>query len=225
MRPALRLLASLSQTTHRYLEAGAPTGLTGLLTHANPRSTLLYLYSSTLDALKQLPEHSIYRQSTEALTKHRMQIVENIKPAGLAEWQQRISQLVDEHPEAFQRVPTSVAGAKGSKDDFNVIYHEPVPEEALKTEDDLVNAAYKATPQAEGPREESDPAVATRGHELARDRVGEEAARLRIESEPPLTIEQVGEMERQISAGLIEEVIRVAQGEKELVQTLREAAV
>ncbi|KAG9622147.1 hypothetical protein KCU64_g20939, partial [Aureobasidium melanogenum] len=66
MRASSRLLAQAS----RFLTPGAPTGLTGVLTHAAPRSTLLYLYNSTLDKLKQFPEHSVYRQSTEALTKH-----------------------------------------------------------------------------------------------------------------------------------------------------------
>ncbi|KAL9128551.1 MAG: hypothetical protein Q9217_002784 [Psora testacea] len=102
MRATFRLLANVKPRTGRYLEPGNPTGLTGLFTHPSPRSTLLYLYGSTLDKLKSLPEHSVYRQSTEALTKHRMGIVESIKPAGWEEWSKRATEKVEKHPEIFR---------------------------------------------------------------------------------------------------------------------------
>jgi NADH dehydrogenase (ubiquinone) 1 alpha subcomplex subunit 5 len=95
MRAAARLFASVKPG--QFLEAGAPTGLTGLLTHPSPRSTLLYHYNGTLEKLKQIPESSVYRQSTEALTRHRLQIVEQSKPAGWDEWQDKIkSQIADD---------------------------------------------------------------------------------------------------------------------------------
>ena len=99
MRPALRLLAAVKNA--RYLEAGNPTGLTGLFTHPAPRSTLLYLYSSTLDKLEALPEHSVYRQSAEALTLHRLRIAESIKPSGYEEWAKRAAELVEKNPKMF----------------------------------------------------------------------------------------------------------------------------
>jgi NADH dehydrogenase (ubiquinone) 1 alpha subcomplex subunit 5 len=105
MRAAARLLASVKPS--QFLEAGAPTGLTGLLTHPSPRSTLLYHYNSTLDKLKQIPESSVYRQSTEALTKHRLAIVEQTKPAGWEQWQEKLrSQLADD-PGLIDVVETS----------------------------------------------------------------------------------------------------------------------
>jgi NADH dehydrogenase (ubiquinone) 1 alpha subcomplex subunit 5 len=96
MRAAARLFASVKPG--QFLEAGAPTGLTGLLTHPSPRSTLLYYYTSTLDKLKQIPESSVYRQSTEALTKHRLQVVEQSKPAGWDQWQEKIRMQLDDDP-------------------------------------------------------------------------------------------------------------------------------
>lgn len=105
MRAAFRLLASVKPG--QFLEAGAPTGLTGLLTHPSPRSTLLYHYNATLDKLKQLPESSVYRQSTEALTKHRLSIVEQSKPAGWDEWQERIKLQVSEDPDNYKVMETS----------------------------------------------------------------------------------------------------------------------
>lgn len=89
----MRMLASVKP--ERFLEAGNPTGLTGLFTHPNPRSTLLYLYGTTLEKLKAIPEHSVYRQSTEALTKHRYNIVDSFKPPGYAEWTQRMEEKMD----------------------------------------------------------------------------------------------------------------------------------
>jgi NADH dehydrogenase (ubiquinone) 1 alpha subcomplex subunit 5 len=93
MRPALRLFAAVKQG--RVLEPGTPTGLTGLLTHPAPRSTLIYLYSSTLSKLQQIPETSVYRQATEALTKKRLAIIEAVKPAGFDAWEARMNHAVD----------------------------------------------------------------------------------------------------------------------------------
>ncbi|KAK3718405.1 hypothetical protein LTR37_005219 [Vermiconidia calcicola] len=217
MRPALRLLAQVSRSN--IYEAGHPTGLTGLLTHYSPRSTLLYLYSTTLDKLRaDFPESSVYRQSCEAMTRKRMSVVESVKPAGLSEWQQRVSKLVDQHPEAFKRVKTTDGSGE-----VNIIYHAPSPNSAFATRDDEVNAEYKKRPQQEGPQEQED--VSGRGIELTRDMHAEEVDRLRVEMEPPLTMEQIGEVEQRIGAGLIEEVIAVAQGERELVDVMSENKV
>jgi NADH dehydrogenase (ubiquinone) 1 alpha subcomplex subunit 5 len=99
MRRTLRQLAAAKPA--RYLEAGAPTGLTGLFTHPAPRPALLYLYSSTLEKLRQYPESSLYRQSTEAITNHRLSIVTSIEPEGYAQWVEKAQKLLEEHPEVF----------------------------------------------------------------------------------------------------------------------------
>jgi NADH dehydrogenase (ubiquinone) 1 alpha subcomplex subunit 5 len=99
MRSALRLLASVKPA--RYLEAGYMTGLTGLYTHPSPRMTLLYLYSSTIEKLKALPESSLYRQSVEALTKHRMTLVDEMVPPGYKEWKAKADKILLEHPDQF----------------------------------------------------------------------------------------------------------------------------
>lgn len=95
MRPTTRLLA-------RYLEAGTPTGLTGLWTHATPRSTLLYVYGATLHKLQSFPESSLYRQSVEATTKHRLRLVEAQVPPGYDEWAVKAKELVGKSAEAFR---------------------------------------------------------------------------------------------------------------------------
>merc|ERR1711964_775632 len=111
MRRSLRQLAAVKPS--RFLEAGSPTGLTGLFTHNAPRSTLLYLYSSTLVKLKAFPESSLYRQSTEALTKHRMAIVSAVEPEGYKAWAEKARQTIKEHPEVFNTAEGSVAHDEG----------------------------------------------------------------------------------------------------------------
>lgn len=99
MRATLRLLASVKPAAAKYLEPFAPTGLTGLRTNPSPRSTLLYLYATTLDKLAAgVPETSVYRQSVEAVTRHRMALVEAVRPEGYDEWRARASALLDKHP-------------------------------------------------------------------------------------------------------------------------------
>ena len=106
MRATQRLLAAVKPG--RFLEPGNPTGLTGLFNHSAPRSTLIYLYGATLKKLESLPEHSVYRQSTEALTKHRMSIIESIKPDGFDAWYTRAKETMEKNPDAFQPVGQGV---------------------------------------------------------------------------------------------------------------------
>lgn len=101
MRSTLRLLANVKP---RYLEPFAPTGLTGVYTHPSPRPTLIYLYNNILDKLKSFPESSAYRQSVEALSRHRLQIVESQKPPGFEEWLARVRKVVADEPERFAKL-------------------------------------------------------------------------------------------------------------------------
>lgn len=100
MRSFSRLLASVKPV--KYLEPSSPTGLTGLFTHPAPRSALLFLYNTTLDNLKTIPESSVYRQSTEALTKHRLNIVESVKPVDYDAWLERSRKLLEQHPKLYE---------------------------------------------------------------------------------------------------------------------------
>ena len=176
MRPSTRLLAQAS----RFLTPGAPTGLTGVLTHAAPRSTLLYLYNSTLDKLKQFPEHSVYRQSVEALTKHRLSIVESVKPEGLEEWQTRVKSVVEAHPNAFRSIASS-----NSKNEVNIVYKESAIK-GMETEDYEDEPIQKQEP--EGPR-----LLSQKAHQeqsFMADPQADNEMIPRIEPEPPLSAEQ-----------------------------------
>ncbi|KAK4893642.1 hypothetical protein LTR27_008111 [Elasticomyces elasticus] len=217
MRATTRLLAVISKSTP--LVPGAPTGLTGVPTHAAPRSTLLYLYHQTLSKLQAgFPESSVYRQSTKALTKHRLSIIEAVKPEGLQAWQERVKKTVDEHPEAFRRVPVlTQAGGAGEE---NIVWRTS----ALQS---LATPSYEdeglGAPQLEGLRHESE--RAGQREVLERDPVEEHRVVPRIEPEPALTAGQVEEVEQKMGAGLIEEVVQVAEGEMRLVDVLAEGKV
>lgn len=175
MRATTRLLA-----TAKYLRPGAPTGLTGVFTHSAPRTTLIYLYNDTLNKLKTFPEHSVYRQSAEALTKHRLQIVESVKPEGLEQWQSRVREVVESNPQAFKQV-ASLSDPK----EFNYIFKQTFIQ-GIETEEYDDEPVQK--PQPEGPRSASD--RAHQGAAFSRDLRVENAKIPRIEPEPRLTSEQ-----------------------------------
>ncbi|KAI9812841.1 MAG: hypothetical protein M1832_006462 [Thelocarpon impressellum] len=243
MRPSARLLAALKPA--RFLTPNAPTGLTGLYTHAAPRSTLVYLYSSTLDALKPLPESSVYRKSTEALTRHRLALVEATKPPGYDEWAARARKTVEEHPDVFSTPAGGVEhdGGRHVKSEragrrFVTTKLAQQPDERLEEWDGEPVGA----PELEGTRttaERADQIV------LGRARPGVDLKQVEWEAEPSLEASQcvpplpfllntmlrrrctrrVTELESQLGAGLLEEVIQVAEGELKLVKTMAEARV
>lgn len=84
MRAALRLRQAASSATaplHPYnanKRAGKlTTGLHGIPVHPNPLPALLSVYKETLSSLQsKIPQGVVYRQAAEALTQHRMQVVE-----------------------------------------------------------------------------------------------------------------------------------------------------
>ncbi|PVU85563.1 hypothetical protein BB559_006946 [Furculomyces boomerangus] len=52
------------------------TGIVGYPVHPDPRPHLISVYNKTLTALKEkIPPYAIYRQSTEAITNHRLSVV------------------------------------------------------------------------------------------------------------------------------------------------------
>ncbi|KAG1825989.1 NADH2 dehydrogenase [Suillus subaureus] len=52
------------------------TGIVGLAVHPNPLPELSNTYNSTLSVLASIPPTSVYRQGVEALTKHKLNIVQ-----------------------------------------------------------------------------------------------------------------------------------------------------
>ncbi|KAL2872456.1 complex I NDUFA5 subunit family protein [Aspergillus lucknowensis] len=212
MRSSLRLLASVKPA--RYLEPFAPTGLTGLNTHPSPRPTLIYIYRATLEKLKAFPESSAYRQATEALTRHRLQIIESTKPPGFDAWLERVKKTVAAEPERFASLRLADGSYVGSlRDDGS---DNPRGEEW---------DGEKLEPTTEGPART--PEEQARWEKAIEEAVSATTAEsdfqtkeMKWENEPALEAEQVTEIEKQIGGGLLEEVIQVAEGELKLVNEL-----
>jgi len=212
MRSSLRLLAKVK--TGKFLEPNTPTGLTGLTTHPAPRPALILTYRQTLDKLQQLPPTSVYRQSTEALTKHRLSIVESAKPAGYDEWLARVQKQISANPEAY----------KDMKRQDGTYAHDRIPEENNDVWDGVVTRQSAL-----------DTGVFTESAALNRGRVIQEEVEIAerperptvddLETEPPLDAAQIEEIENKIGAGLIEEILQVAEGELILVSEMAESRV
>lgn len=103
MRATSRLFASVKSAS-KFLEPNVPTGLTGLTTHPSPRPALIWTYRETLKKVAQLPASSFYRQSVEALTKHRLEIVEAQKPEGYEAWLERVRKHIEANPAAYNKL-------------------------------------------------------------------------------------------------------------------------
>ncbi|EFQ99937.1 hypothetical protein MGYG_02944 [Nannizzia gypsea CBS 118893] len=211
MRATLRLLANVKPA--RYLEPFTPTGLTGLSTHPSPRPTLIYLYTTTLQKLKAIPESSVYRKSTEALTKHRLDVVQSTKPPGFDAWLQRVKALVAENPDKYK----AALREDGTYAAFQL------EEENIAKEDELWGGESSKV-QQEG---------AYLSEEEMEERIKESEAQAAMqatptihwEAEPALEAVQISEIENKIGGGLIEEVIQVAEGELKLVDEMVKSKV
>ncbi|KAL9053157.1 MAG: hypothetical protein Q9162_004954 [Coniocarpon cinnabarinum] len=233
MRQTQRLLATIVKGRGTHLHTNTPTGLTGVFTHPSPRPHLIYLYNQTLSRLAALPEDSVYRQSTEALTRHRLAIVESATPAGLSEWQQRIQRLADQQEKTPERaLAQMMLSGKGylpqRRDERDNRYIEWGDDSGVE--------------RTEGPRM-GDELNYDQGVELGSGLEAHEIVpqHVYVEDEPSLTTEQsvplnlrgvakavltscrVSEIEHKIGSGLIEEVVNVAQGELNLVNEMRDA--
>ncbi|RMZ86440.1 hypothetical protein DV736_g6333, partial [Chaetothyriales sp. CBS 134916] len=215
MRSTSRLLATVKAAA-KYLEPNTPTGLTGLTTHPAPRTALLYNYHTTLSKLAQLPASSVYRQSTEALTRQRLKIVEDTVPEGFDAYLERVKKQIEAHPEAYGRLKA----ADGSFSYSALIVTRPLPWDGTTSRKDAFtegsNTEATAEKKVELYKGELDVVAKV-------EKEGETPTVDDLGVEPPLTAEQISSIENKIGAGLIEEVIKVAEGELQLVDTMLEA--
>ncbi|PFH54942.1 hypothetical protein XA68_11538 [Ophiocordyceps unilateralis] len=204
------------RTLGRFLEPGTPTGLTGLWTQPTPRSTLLSVYRRTLNKLQSFPETSVYRQSVEAVTKYRLSLVEQMKPSGHQEWAARA------------RVTTTNFGDRksvsGSGHESGDLRHQ----EWNSGEHKAGELAGFCTATERGDQTTGANNIPTEDNRTQLEDHGESIKyydEAHLEDEPQLTAAQVKELEKQISAGLIEEVIQVAEAELRLVDELNQARI
>lgn len=209
MHPTLRLLTAR-------LSPFAPTGLTGILTHPNPRPTLIALYNHTLTLLSQLPAHSVYRQSTENLTRHRLGLIEAVKPTGYEAYEQELDA-------AKERV-----GVKNKDSAFELGLvvsqtHSILDGLVGETKDKMIRDYI--TTETERWKFPPMPTSASTQAAKAAGVVEKDPMALLFPLEPQLTEEQVSELEEKLGGGLIEEVIDQGWAELKLVGDMEEAKV
>lgn len=231
MRASRRLYATVKSAA-RYLEPNTPTGLTGLSTHPTPRPTLLLTYNQTLEKLKEIPTSSVYRQSCEALTKQRLAVIEGTKPPGYDEWLVRVQKEIDANPDAYKQFKATGA-----------FVQEQLTFEGRPTWDGMYT---RKDARKEGSNTESEAGQKAAYVQQDVEKVDKEEAEgvapqlIHLEAEPPLTAEQyvlpsslmcletwltdcvsrVSDIENKIGAGLIEEIISVAEGELLLAEEM-----
>ena len=231
MRPSQRLLAQVAKAAGNYLTPHQPTGLAGVLTHPFPRP-----HSSTSTQRPSRNSHnsrvSVYRQATEALTKQRLAVVEKTVPAGFNEWQDRVNKQMQEDPELAAKLNLPKLTQNGKPYVMSILHRQRPDERVEEWGGDPVAA------RTEGPgtaQEKINQARDFGAHLDHRDLVRED---VEYDNEPPLTVQQwvtlveedpadtirISDMEMQLAAGLIEEVITVAEGELQLVDTMLESA-
>ncbi|OJD15564.1 hypothetical protein AJ78_04187 [Emergomyces pasteurianus Ep9510] len=224
MRSTLRLLADVKSA--RFLQPHAPTGLTGLTTHPRPRQALLILYTTTLNKLQSIPESSVYRQATEALTKHRLKIVESTKPPGYEKWQQEVQQQAAANPELVKTISTPTGALAGV---YSILAGRVSDLEKRHYAENMENALRQIKEEKEQfeklPESEKSAVAQWSKQKEETEKLQDEepvAAEPRIDlyEEPALEAAQISEIENQIGAGLIEEVIEVAEGELKLVDDM-----
>ncbi|KAI9718663.1 MAG: hypothetical protein M1828_006598 [Chrysothrix sp. TS-e1954] len=221
MRASRRLLTTTRDVSTSFNDGVVRTGLTGLLSHPYPRPHLLSVYNDTLDKLAKFPETSVYRQSVEALTKHRRNLVQSTKPQGYDEWKQRAAAQIEKNPRLLEKRGSQGDIMKQLERGYRYHYSTTVDERVAEwDEDDVVEA------RMEGPLEEE--MRANQAMEFGAGREPEASRpedRPRLEKEPQLSSEQINDLEGKLNSGLIEEVVVVAERELALVDTMRENEV
>ena len=171
------------KSASKFLEPNAPTGLTGVLNHPAPRPALIYTYKQTLDRLREIPKSSVYRQSTEALTKHRLAIVEATKPQGYEKWLERVRKQIEASPTAYSKLLNEDGSLGSSK-----LYVEPVDNwDGVVTRKDARQEGTNTMSEAE---RKGKLVAAEVTHVDQEDRDGRTPTVEDLEAEPPLTRDQ-----------------------------------
>ncbi|KND02943.1 uncharacterized protein SPPG_02022 [Spizellomyces punctatus DAOM BR117] len=84
------------------------TGLYGVPVHPNPRPHLISLYQRIIHTAERLPAASAYRQSAEALAKHRLAVVEKHEDVSAIEQEiqaGQIEELIEQAEDELKLIP------------------------------------------------------------------------------------------------------------------------
>ena len=169
----------------------------------------MYTYSSTLDKLKDFPESSLYRQSTEALTKHRMSIVQSVVPEGYEAWAEKAKKTMSEHPDVFNTPEGGVDfdNARHTKNtrDGKMFVVTKVDEEYDDTRVEW-DGEEDTSPELEGVRTTEE----RKGQKvLGMERPGQDVKTIEWDPEPALTADQyVGSKMSHAAANFVAESLK-----------------
>jgi len=239
-RPTFRLLkpatAAAAATTAAAPATGAsiaptfiapfsPTGLAGLHAHPTPRPALIAVYNTTLLLLSTLPSHFLYRQSATNLTKHRLSLVNSVLPLGYSTYQSTVlgpllpdlQMLAKSAGWPETKLQAALAAAQVQARFREITAGVPDTPEGVDLEA-LHHVEIEIKKYETAMAEAVDPAALDIGNSPSSEKIEIPM----IASEPPLSAEQVAELEGKLEAGLIEEVINQAVAEMHLVKKMRE---
>jgi NADH dehydrogenase (ubiquinone) 1 alpha subcomplex subunit 5 len=229
MLPTFRVLAEAG--TQR-LVPFSTTGITGILTHPNPRPALIAIYNHTLTLLSRLPEHSVYRRSTENLTRHRLAIVESVKPEGWEAFQTELKSGKEYH--GVQNIKDTAFDLRVIGKQFQAVAgmvstQSPVVREFLQKEVDRWRVGREPTAAEVGVTGDSVP-ISGLGEDGGQNIVElDPSATVQevplLPEEPPLFAEQVVELEEKLGGGLIEEIIDQGWEELTLIKEMEDAKI
>jgi NADH dehydrogenase (ubiquinone) 1 alpha subcomplex subunit 5 len=150
----------------------------------------MYLYSTTLMKLQQIPESSVYRQSVEALTKKRLAIVEAQTAPGHYAWLDTMRYRITEFQEK-QKAAGLETMAENLKYEGNEFYlaslgSREIDEREVEWDDEPV-----VEPTLEGPRSGAELAKEqAQIDKFAKTEEEKQRFRLKLDPEPLLTREQ-----------------------------------
>lgn len=188
----------------------------------------------------------MYRQSTENLTRHRLNIIESAKPDGYDTYQQDLEAAKEKagikgrKDSAFElslvvtQARTLLETLEGSRKDRTVSEYLAV--EKLKWDFPVMSGSVptstsetakielSASSDALADRPAKVPPIGALFEPGTADGVGEDDVPL-LPLEPELTAEQVSELEEKLGSGLIEEVIDQGWAELKLIVEMESAKV
>lgn len=197
----------------------------------------------------------MYRQSVEAVTTHRMAIVEKTVPVGYSEWAARAKELIAKNKDQFLVSSGAVDGSAartvklGDRIFIVGTKHRDIDSRVEEWDGEADDGGELEG--ARTPAERADQVIWAERKPL------HDHEKVEWEDEPQLTADQyvilflfclfssptterwshgdcnmyltfltrIHDLEQKIGAGLIEEVIQVAEGELELIQTMEKAKV
>ena len=232
-RPTPFLLKPAATAAASFIRPFSPTGLAGLLAHPAPRPALIAIYNTTLTLLASLPAHSTYRGATTNMTQQRLAVVSSVLPPEYADYHASIlapllpslERLAADAGWPATRLQAAIAAAQLQAKFRELVASVPdtaegVDLEALRHVEDAIQAYNFALAEAADPTVATPQGTTTTTTTTSGDNTPAKIEIPMIPPEPPLTADQIAELESKLDGGLIEEVISQGTAEMDLVKQM-----